>query len=937
MMLKKINLNWFKFIIYLLIIFQSINFIHKYSQKTHLFGHKKSNFFLDKHNYDLDNKNGIPLSLYTCQIYFPDIISELSKESKIKDLDRLFSGILIKKNENDTLDSQIEDFSEYFNPKKNKIYLYSYGLITNELIKKIHHKIYFSEAPIFSEDSSVKKKKNFMISTVGRSFSFDGLSNSNSLLDDKNLKETINAKLLEHEKLDSLQISFLINDKLCQYTYFKSSPIMNLFQHKQGVFSLFLHSFLYKLFIYIFFILIALIFISKLTDFRKSEVKIIFFFLIFFLIYIRAIDLSLFGLDLNNQIIKLLIIIKLHLILTLASLTPIPIKFFNKLKFPFLILPIYCYFKEQYFIYLGLIAIVLIIQLLRESKFQRKIRNRWLNLGLSPIYYGTIFVLLSVLIKFSNNYIARTESNLSIVFLFMNSYFIVSMVLPFLMLIMALVKFDFKQYIKIRSIVYFYLILTYSFITLNSLLYRFFRLPVAISLLLSYIFTQYFHKKLKFLHPNNFNKTKVLSQYTKGAFNKLSINELFKYTAKFLSKNLNITKISYESKSEKLGFDFMNSDNYIENLPQNINYFNLDIERINESENALPYPVEPKDLEIRLFYPLKSNSNYEEKTYLCLGPSSKLFWTSEEADFLYEIVRIFNTTKNNIELNKDFRDEQIKAEKEREEKRVQLLFSKKLEEKNTAITDSMNYASKIQQSILPSELDFSDFFKSSFSIYKPRNVVSGDFIWFYKINESDAILALADCTGHSVPGAFLTLISNAILNNIIKERKINSPAEILNQADIMMKDTFKSHEPKNTDGMDIGLIFIKNGAKEIVFSSANINLFVVENGEILQLKGQKKGIGDKRKLIFTEQVISLQRTTKIYLTSDGLCDMAITKVNKKTRFKTKGIMEFLSTNNNLSLKEQKQNLERIITEAIESYPQRDDITVIGVEINNDND
>jgi serine phosphatase RsbU (regulator of sigma subunit) len=198
--------------------------------------------------------------------------------------------------------------------------------------------------------------------------------------------------------------------------------------------------------------------------------------------------------------------------------------------------------------------------------------------------------------------------------------------------------------------------------------------------------------------------------------------------------------------------------------------------------------------------------------------------------------------------------------------------------------------------------------------------------------ENTALLGVADCTGHGVPAAFLTITFNAILNNVTMDRQIFSPAEILNEANKKIKRNMHAESKDNNDGMDIALLYIDKEKKEITYSSAYSNFFVVTNDSILRIIGQKKGIEDSKDIKFVDNTLTYTDKIKIYLAPDGVYDLAVHRRNKKARFGTKGKRQFVEDNHARPFDHQKAELQALIDDAIMQYTQRDDITVVGVEI-----
>ena len=261
-----------------------------------------------------------------------------------------------------------------------------------------------------------------------------------------------------------------------------------------------------------------------------------------------------------------------------------------------------------------------------------------------------------------------------------------------------------------------------------------------------------------------------------------------------------------------------------------------------------------------------------------------------------------------------------------------------ISEKNQQISSSIRYAKTIQQAILPDNNCLNKLF-NNFIIFKPKDVVSGDFYWFTNIDNTlnNAIIAVVDCTGHGIPGAFMSLIGNNLLNEIVKQRKIIDPKKILFQLDVEIRKSLKQDMNKNMDGMDMCLCSVKkinDKETKIVFSGAKNPLFYykfIEN-KLYKLTGDRKSIGgyyQHEQIKFTNQEIILHKNDIIYLTTDGY----IAQNNKaRRRFGTKRLKAILHQNAAKELTEQKQILETELAKWQETEMQLDDITVVGIKI-----
>ncbi len=260
-----------------------------------------------------------------------------------------------------------------------------------------------------------------------------------------------------------------------------------------------------------------------------------------------------------------------------------------------------------------------------------------------------------------------------------------------------------------------------------------------------------------------------------------------------------------------------------------------------------------------------------------------------------------------------------------------------IEEQAQLIKSSINYAKNIQNAILPNWDAISTVFEN-FIIYKPKDIVSGDFIWyFYNKTENSNYLSVVDCTGHGIPGAFLSIVSSRLLHKIIVEYNILNPNDILTTLHIELCKALKQSESKNNDGLDISFCKINktlDGVK-IEFSGAKLPVYYYKKTEkeIVRIKGNAKHIGgiktSKSKENFTVKAFSLQKADMLYLATDGFIDQ--NNVERK-RFGTNHFLRTLTEIAEEPLKEQKDILENKLTNWQKDCLQRDDITLIGLKI-----
>jgi PAS domain S-box-containing protein len=199
-----------------------------------------------------------------------------------------------------------------------------------------------------------------------------------------------------------------------------------------------------------------------------------------------------------------------------------------------------------------------------------------------------------------------------------------------------------------------------------------------------------------------------------------------------------------------------------------------------------------------------------------------------------------------------------------------------IQAKNKKITESINYAKRIQSAILPDSSVIREVFNQSFILYKPRDVVSGDFPWFMQKGD-DIYIAAVDCTGHGVPGALISLIGYFLLNNIVNNRDVSDPGVILDQLDKGVTKTLKQDTSDNAtrDGMDIALCKINQKKRTLEYAGAHRPLYFVSNGELIEIKGDKFPIGGaqyKTRTNFTTTKVEINSGDSAFFCSDGLPD-----------------------------------------------------------------
>ena len=258
------------------------------------------------------------------------------------------------------------------------------------------------------------------------------------------------------------------------------------------------------------------------------------------------------------------------------------------------------------------------------------------------------------------------------------------------------------------------------------------------------------------------------------------------------------------------------------------------------------------------------------------------------------------------------------------------------------IMDSLNYAEKIQQSILMRDDEVKLHLPDSFIFFQPKDIVSGDFYWFAQRGKRSVIAAI-DCTGHGVPGAFLSMIGYMLLNEIVNQRNVTRPADILQELHAGIRETLQQNKDdmQMQDGMDVGLCMIDHEKKNIEYSGAMNFLYVVTNGELKTYKGDLQSVGghsiDRSEKPFTNFEIPFSDDMAIYLFTDGYIDQfknmeTTDQFPKKTKYGSPRFRKLIQANAHLPMEEQKKILKSTLDEWSGMQMQVDDMLVIGIRI-----
>ncbi len=307
------------------------------------------------------------------------------------------------------------------------------------------------------------------------------------------------------------------------------------------------------------------------------------------------------------------------------------------------------------------------------------------------------------------------------------------------------------------------------------------------------------------------------------------------------------------------------------------------------------------------------------------------------------VMKLLEKTKNfNKKLEKQVteRTQQLNQSNKKLQTTIEIVNEQKqqIEDKNKHITDSINYAAHIQKAILGDINEITKNFSEAFIFFKPHSIVSGDFYWYADIPDKGIkIIAAADCTGHGVPGAFMTIMGHDFLEEIVKSKGIHMPDKIIEELDKKITARLKKESSKKqvNDGMDIAILNIDVQDKKVYFSGAKNPLYHIQNDKLNIIKGSLSPIGGiqfnkNTKKEFELHEIIYQENDMFYIFSDGFQDQFGYENNRK--YLTKHFRNFLHKISNLSIHQQAQKLETELHQWQGSNRQTDDILIIGVKM-----
>lgn len=330
-------------------------------------------------------------------------------------------------------------------------------------------------------------------------------------------------------------------------------------------------------------------------------------------------------------------------------------------------------------------------------------------------------------------------------------------------------------------------------------------------------------------------------------------------------------------------------------------------------EMSIKYETEKKEKENQVLS--LENNNKKQIIYFALGGCFLL---------LGLVFFIFNGYRTKQKANKLLEDKN------------QIIQQQKtiVEEQHQDITDSIKYAQRIQGAILPPKKMWEKILPNSFVLYMPKDILSGDFYWIEETKDY-IYVAAADCTGHGVPGALISIVNFNLLNKAVLEKKLITPSEILDDVNVSLTESLHQTVGESTvrDGMDVTLIAIHKHSNEVLFTGANNPIYIISNDELKQIKGDKFPVGafvEDQIQKFTTKRFTVEKGDSIYLFSDGFADQFGGDKGKK--YKYSPFQERLKEINNLPLTEQSSKMKSEFLKWKGAHEQVDDVLLVGIKI-----
>ena len=396
----------------------------------------------------------------------------------------------------------------------------------------------------------------------------------------------------------------------------------------------------------------------------------------------------------------------------------------------------------------------------------------------------------------------------------------------------------------------------------------------------------------------------------------------------FLENHLLLKAIGNQGKVEYFKYRIAEGESLPLSL-QFVNHVKSNIEPIQLTQQQFaawndPYLIQNRPFTVACL-PMLQNGELRGILYLEQSTIKSPF-RNDQLEYVNQLLPLATISLENAHLYSTL-------ESKVQERTMEVMLQKEIiEAKNKDITDSISYASRIQQAILPDFEYVGEVIQNFFIVYKPKDIVSGDFYWF-GYHGKKFILSVVDCTGHGVPGAFMSVVGHELLNQIILERKQFSPEKILYMLDKGVRKTLRQDTNDSQDGMDLALCSVDQESQTLLFGGAHRPLFHIRGEVFEEYRGDKDSIGGpvgEQEKTFTETTISYLPGDRFYMFSDGITDLY--DADNKFKFSTRRLKEAIQSIQSLTMEQQGIEIDRQIEEWRGNAEQIDDLLIVGFEL-----
>lgn len=440
---------------------------------------------------------------------------------------------------------------------------------------------------------------------------------------------------------------------------------------------------------------------------------------------------------------------------------------------------------------------------------------------------------------------------------------------------------------------------------------------------------QYYLRRLKF-QENLDNKAVLASVYESLALlynqwgKSVLAQKYFDLAVKFYSNNKDaknqIALLSLKIQFLKSGGNYKEAVELFERKYKlNDSLFSSDLtEKISKMENDISNQNRKKDLELLTKNQAIKDLEIKRQKFMNYGLLALVLL------IVIFVFFILKSLKENKRINAELNTKNNKVEEQ----------SAIIEEKNKDIIDSINYAQRLQQILLPAEEEFKQALPSSFLFFEPKDIVSGDF-YFIEKDVDFVLVAIVDCTGHGVPGAIMSMVANNLLNKVVREQKLTEPSKILNAVNKELYFSLKQNVSEKTayDGMDISICVFYPSKMELHFGAANNSVYIIRDKQFIELRSDKMGLGKsayESEFKFGQQIIKVEKNDMVYMGSDGYADQFGGGKGKKMM--KKNMQKLFLDIAHLPTTEQGKIVKDNFTEWKGPLGQVDDVTVLGFRV-----